>query len=50
MLVFCETKRGVDDLTKQLRYDGWHGVRGIHGDKTQYERDQMLRDFKKGTN
>lgn len=31
-----------------MRYDGWHGVRGIHGDKTQYERDQMLRDFKRG--
>jgi ATP-dependent RNA helicase DDX5/DBP2 len=34
VLVFCETKRGVDDLTKQMRYDGWHGVKGIHGDKT----------------
>ncbi len=34
ILVFCETKRGVDDLAKQMRYDGWHGVRGIHGDKT----------------
>ena len=36
ILVFCETKRGVDDLVKYLRGDGWHSVRGIHGDKSQY--------------
>ena len=48
ILVFCETKKGVDDLTKQMRYDGMHGVKGIHGDKAQYERDMMIRDFKTG--
>ena len=35
VIVFCETKRGVDDLTRQMRQDGWHAVKGIHGDKTQ---------------
>lgn len=35
ILVFCETKRGVDDLAKRMRYDGYHGIKGIHGDKTQ---------------
>ena len=35
ILVFCETKKGVDELTKLLRCDGWHAVRGIHGDKSQ---------------
>lgn len=48
ILVFCETKKGVDELTKQMRYDGMHGVKGIHGDKTQYERDYVIKDFKSG--
>jgi len=47
-LVFCETKKGVDDLCKQMRYDGFHGVKGIHGDKTQYERDYVIKEFKTG--
>lgn len=34
VIVFCETKRGVDELTKCMRQDGWHAVKGIHGDKT----------------
>lgn len=34
VIVFCETKRGVDDLTKSMRNDGWHAVKGIHGDKS----------------
>jgi ATP-dependent RNA helicase DDX5/DBP2 len=36
VLVFGETKKGVDELTKMMRQDGWHGVKGIHGDKTQF--------------
>lgn len=36
VIVFCETKRGVDELVKLLRMDGWHAVKGIHGDKSQY--------------
>ena len=35
ILIFCETKRGVEDITRRMRQDGYHGVRGIHGDKTQ---------------
>lgn len=35
ILVFCETKRGVDEVTRKMRCDGWHSVRGIHGDRTQ---------------
>lgn len=35
VIVFCETKRGVDDLQRRMRQDGWHSVKGIHGDKTQ---------------
>lgn len=50
ILIFCETKRGVEDITRRMRQDGYHGVRGIHGDKTQAERDQVYRDFKEGVN
>ncbi len=39
VLVFCETKKGVDEITKSMRQDGWHAVRGIHGDKSQSVRN-----------
>lgn len=48
VLIFCETKRGVDDLTKMMRQDHWHGVKGIHGDKSQSERDSVYKEFKEG--
>lgn len=41
MLVFLGTKRGVDALTRQLRTAGWPAM-GIHGDKSQIERDWVL--------
>lgn len=37
-LIFCETKRGTDDLTRNLRRNGWPAL-SIHGDKSQSERD-----------
>eukprot|EP00347_Sterkiella_histriomuscorum_P006916 403350942 len=49
VIVFCETKRGVDDLSRKMRTDGWHAVKGIHGDKSQAERDSTYKDFKDGT-
>ncbi len=49
VIVFCETKRGVDDLVRDLRNDRVHGAAGIHGDKTQYERDRVIKEFKEGT-
>lgn len=36
IIVFCETKRGVDDLVRHLKNDRIHGIAGIHGDKTQW--------------
>jgi len=48
ILVFCETKRGVDDLARTLRNEKWNNVRAIHGDKKQEERDRVLADFKAG--
>jgi hypothetical protein len=43
-LIFCETKRGVDDLVRYLYKDRVHGVVGIHGDKTQYVRLSTVND------
>lgn len=39
--VFCDTKRGCDNLTRQLRQDGFPAL-SIHGDKSQQERDWVL--------
>ena len=41
LLVFCETKRGCDAVTRQLRQSGWPAL-SIHGDKSQEERDWVL--------
>ena len=38
VLVFVETKKGCDMLTRSLRMDGYQ-ARAMHGDKSQEERD-----------
>jgi len=45
VLVFVETKKGCDMLTRSLRADGFQ-ARAMHGDKSQEERDWALREFK----
>jgi len=47
MIVFCDTKKGADNLCRELTYNGYSAL-SIHGDKEQRERDQILRDFKNG--
>ena len=47
VLIFLETKRGCDQVTRQLRQDGWPAL-SIHGDKSQAERDWVLAEFKAG--
>lgn len=47
ILIFVETKRGCDQVTRQLRMDGWPAL-AIHGDKNQTERDRVLSEFKSG--
>eukprot|EP00981_Chlorochromonas_danica_P008483 scaffold2205_cov183-Ochromonas_danica.AAC.8 len=47
ILIFVETKRGCDQLTRSLRGQGLD-ARAIHGDKQQHERDHALREFKEG--
>eukprot|EP00696_Hemimastix_kukwesjijk_P001082 gnl/Hemi2/11421_TR3959_c0_g1_i1.p1 gnl/Hemi2/11421_TR3959_c0_g1~~gnl/Hemi2/11421_TR3959_c0_g1_i1.p1 ORF type:complete len:586 (-),score=213.03 gnl/Hemi2/11421_TR3959_c0_g1_i1:369-2126(-) len=47
ILIFCETKKGAERLTRDLRNDGWPAL-AIHGDKTQQERDWVLNEFRDG--
>ncbi|KAF4688544.1 ATP-dependent RNA helicase dbp2 [Perkinsus olseni] len=47
IVVFTDTKRAADDLTRMLRMDGWPAL-CIHGDKKQEERDWVLQEFKSG--
>jgi ATP-dependent RNA helicase DDX5/DBP2 len=47
ILIFCGTKRDGDQLTREMRLDGWPAL-CIHGDKKQEERDWVLKEFKGG--
>jgi len=47
MIVFVETKRGCDQLTRSLQMDQY-AARCIHGDKGQDERDFVLNEFRSG--
>ena len=46
-IIFCETKRKTDDITRKLRRDGWPAM-CIHGDKSQPEREWVLKEFRSG--
>ncbi|KAL7066920.1 DEAD/DEAH box helicase family protein [Cryptosporidium serpentis] len=48
VLIFCETKKGADILTRELRLEGWPAL-CIHGDKKQEERTWVLNEFRNGT-
>lgn len=48
VIIFTNTKRIADELTKFLRQDGWPAL-SIHGDKQQQERDWVLREFRSGS-
>jgi len=45
VLIFTRTKIGADKLSKELYQDGF-AVDAIHGDKSQYKRQQALYRFK----
>mmetsp|Transcript_11357 Transcript_11357/g.28823 ORF Transcript_11357/g.28823 Transcript_11357/m.28823 type:complete len:169 (+) Transcript_11357:2-508(+) len=47
VMVFTDTKRNADQITRQLRTEGWPAL-SIHGDKSQGERDWVLNEFKTG--
>ncbi|XP_045486899.1 ATP-dependent RNA helicase dbp2 isoform X1 [Pieris rapae] len=44
-IIFAETKRKVDDITKTINRAGWHAL-AIHGDKNQQDRDYVLGQFR----
>merc|ERR1712048_623774 len=47
ILIFSSTKRDADELTREMRLDGWPAL-CMHGDKKQEERDWVLSEFKSG--
>jgi ATP-dependent RNA helicase DDX5/DBP2 len=47
ILIFTETKRGADSLTRELQYQQL-SAQAIHGDKDQRQRDRTLAEFKSG--
>ncbi|XP_053606668.1 ATP-dependent RNA helicase p62-like [Plodia interpunctella] len=47
LLVFTNTKKFVDTLSLMLKRNGWPSA-GIHGDRTQLQRDTIINRFKSG--
>ena len=47
VIIFSNKKRICEDLTWKLTRDQWPCV-ALHGDKSQFERDRALADFKRG--
>ncbi|KRT79603.1 helicase [Oryctes borbonicus] len=46
-IIFVETKKKVEDITRSIRKYKWPAV-CMHGDKSQQERDYVLREFRSG--
>lgn len=46
-LVFCNTKRKVDELTRNLQGRGYF-AEGLHGDMKQHQRDRVMHSFRDG--
>jgi ATP-dependent RNA helicase DeaD len=46
-LVFCNTKRMVDELTEELQGRGYF-AEGLHGDMKQTQRDRVMKGFRNG--
>lgn len=46
-LVFCNTKKMVDELTSELQGQGYF-AEGLHGDMKQAMRDRVMKSFREG--
>jgi ATP-dependent RNA helicase DeaD len=46
-IIFCKTKKGVDELVEAMQSRGY-SVEGMHGDMNQNQRLNTLRKFKEG--
>ena len=47
-MVFCNTKKHVDDLVEMLQGRGYF-AEGLHGDLKQAQRDKVMQKFRNGT-
>lgn len=47
VMIFCNTKRQVDEVTSKLQFRGYM-VDSLHGDMKQMQRDRVMHRFKKG--
>jgi ATP-dependent RNA helicase DeaD len=47
-IVFCNTKKRVDEVVSQLQSRG-HFAEGLHGDMKQQQRDRVMSKFRNGT-
>lgn len=47
-LIFCNTKKMVDDLSEKLKGRGYF-AEGLHGDLSQAQRDKVMNGFRCGT-
>lgn len=46
-IIFCRTKKGVDELTEALQARGYLAG-GLHGDLAQQHRDRVMNSFRQG--
>lgn len=46
-IIFCRTKRGVDELVAGLQARGYPAA-ALHGDLSQYQRNHVMRQFRTG--
>ncbi|MDD3395899.1 MAG: DEAD/DEAH box helicase [Acidaminococcaceae bacterium] len=47
LIIFCRTKKGVDDLVQALNSRGYLSD-GLHGDLSQSQRDRVMKKFRTG--
>lgn len=47
LIIFCRTKKGVDDLVASLQARGYMAD-GLHGDLSQSQRDRVMKKFREG--
>ena len=46
-IIFCNTKRKVDELAREMTARGYNAI-GLHGDMRQTQRDRVMKAFKNG--
>jgi singapore isolate B (sub-type 7) whole genome shotgun sequence assembly, scaffold_7 len=49
VLIFVSTRQAADELTSSLRLVTTASLDCLHGDKTQYDRSDVMNRFKKGS-